>query len=120
MGQKIIFGDFLLQLEIILMGRNMADILSGTEVTQQLEQLNSELTQPWEIDGKKLSKVFVFADFIEAFGWMTQVAIQAEKMNHHPEWINVYNRVQVELTTHDTGGITELDFQLAARMEKVI
>jgi len=70
----------------------------------------------WALVGGKLRREFQFGDFIEAFGFMTQVALQAEKMDHHPEWSNVYNRVEVDLTTHDAGGITELDFELAARM----
>jgi len=56
---------------------------------------------------------FVFADFAEAFAFMTQVALAAEKRNHHPEWANVYNRVNVVLCTHDAGGLTALDFELA-------
>jgi 4a-hydroxytetrahydrobiopterin dehydratase len=56
---------------------------------------------------------------VEAFGFMTSAALEAERMNHHPEWFNVYNRVVVDLTTHDAGGITDLDFQLAARMEEL-
>jgi 4a-hydroxytetrahydrobiopterin dehydratase len=57
---------------------------------------------------------FVFADFRQAFSFMTQVALQAEKHDHHPEWANVYNRVNITLTTHDAGGLTESDFRLAA------
>ena len=64
-----------------------------------------------------LTKVFKFADFNEAFGWMTRIALLAEKMDHHPEWFNVYNRVDVTLTTHDAGGVTELDRKMAEAME---
>jgi len=63
-----------------------------------------------------IAKTFHFKNFIEAFGWMTRVAMQAEKLNHHPEWFNVYNRVEVTLATHDAGGLTELDVKLARRM----
>ncbi|PIE10819.1 MAG: 4a-hydroxytetrahydrobiopterin dehydratase [Rhodobacterales bacterium] len=70
-------------------------------------------------DGKSISKTFQFKTFIAAFGWMTQAAIWAEKLRHHPEWFNVYNRVDVTLTTHDTGGLSELDAKLAARMDKL-
>jgi 4a-hydroxytetrahydrobiopterin dehydratase len=62
-------------------------------------------------------KTFVFKNFVEAFGWMTSVAIVAEKLNHHPEWFNVYKTVKVTLTTHDTGGLSDLDLKLAKRMD---
>ncbi len=62
-------------------------------------------------------KTFQFADFTAAFGWMTQVAIWAEKLNHHPEWSNVYRTVEVTLTTHDVGGLSELDVTLAKKMD---
>jgi len=65
-----------------------------------------------------ITKVFRFEDFSEAFGWMTRIAILADKMEHHPEWFNVYNRVDVTLTTHDAGGVTEKDVVLAKAMEK--
>ena len=68
-------------------------------------------------DGKAMEKTFKFANFVEAFGFMTQAAIHAEKLNHHPEWFNVYNRVEVRLTTHDTGGISPLDVKLANVMD---
>ena len=63
-------------------------------------------------------KTFKFADFNAAFGFMTRVALMADKLDHHPEWFNVYNKVDVTLTTHDAKGLTELDFKLAARMDK--
>jgi len=65
-----------------------------------------------------ITKVFRFEDFAQAFGFMTQIAIIADKMDHHPEWFNVYNRVDVTLTTHDAGGVTEKDVALAKAMEK--
>ena len=64
-----------------------------------------------------ISKTFEFANFIEAFSWMTKVAIWAEKLNHHPEWSNVYKKVEVFLTTHDCGGISDLDLQMAKKMD---
>jgi len=73
----------------------------------------------WTIDDGRLSRTFRFADFAAAFGFMTAAAIVAERMNHHPEWSNVYNRVTVHLTTHDAGGLTDLDFDLAARMSEL-
>ena len=73
----------------------------------------------WSLREEKLHREFRFAHFVEAFGFMTQVALQAEKMDHHPEWSNVYNRVVVDLVTHDAGGITQLDFELAAHMNEI-
>ena len=64
-----------------------------------------------------ITKTFKFKNFIEAFGWMTQAAMWAETLNHHPEWRNVYNRVTVTLTTHDVDGLTDLDIALANRMD---
>ncbi|MFI4936525.1 MAG: 4a-hydroxytetrahydrobiopterin dehydratase [Caulobacterales bacterium] len=65
-----------------------------------------------------ITKTFKFADFNAAFGWMTRVALAAEKLDHHPEWFNVYNRVEVTLATHDAGGVTELDVKLAKLMDE--
>ena len=64
-----------------------------------------------------LEKTFRFADFVGAFGWMARAALVAERMDHHPEWTNVWNRVSVTLTTHDAGGLTALDVELAAKMD---
>lgn len=74
----------------------------------------------WTIDesGTAIIKKFKFANFTVAFAFMTQMAITAEKMNHHPEWFNVYSRVEVKLTTHDSGGVTELDIELAKAMDQ--
>jgi 4a-hydroxytetrahydrobiopterin dehydratase len=69
-------------------------------------------------DGIAIEKTYRFKTFREAFGFMTEAALAAEKFNHHPEWFNVYNRVDVRLTNHDAGGLTELDVKLAAAMEK--
>lgn len=66
-----------------------------------------------------LEKTYTFANFIEAFGWMTRAAIMAEKMNHHPEWFNVYKTVRVTLTTHDAGGLSNLDVTLAQAMDRL-
>ncbi|GMV80041.1 MAG: hypothetical protein AMXMBFR7_12250 [Planctomycetota bacterium] len=73
----------------------------------------------WKLKEGKLYREYRFADFITAFGFMTQAALVAESMNHHPEWFNVYHTVKVELTTHDAGGISAKDFELAQRMEKL-
>lgn len=77
------------------------------------------LSNGWMHEPKRdaLTKTFQFKNFVEAFGWMTQVAIHAEKLNHHPEWSNVYKTVEVTLTTHDADGLTELDVKLATRMD---
>ncbi|MXN47655.1 4a-hydroxytetrahydrobiopterin dehydratase [Shinella kummerowiae] len=69
-------------------------------------------------DGIAIEKRFKFKTFREAFGFMTEGALAAEKFNHHPEWFNVYNRVDVRLTNHDAGGLTELDVKLATAMDK--
>ena len=73
----------------------------------------------WEIKEAKLFKSFTFVDFIEAFGFISKVALHAEKMNHHPNWSNVYNKVEIYLTTHDSGGITELDLELAKKCNQM-
>jgi 4a-hydroxytetrahydrobiopterin dehydratase len=73
----------------------------------------------WSLREGKLHKQFRFDDFVQAFGFMTRVALVAEAMNHHPEWFNVWNRVDVDLTTHDAKGITELDVALAGRMNEL-
>ena len=89
--------------------------LSKREVTNRLTKL-----QGWSHVNGALHKRFEFADFVCAFGWMTKVALYAEKLNHHPDWKNVYNSVDVSLSTHDAGGVTELDFQLAAQMDALV
>lgn len=68
-------------------------------------------------DRDAIAKTFVFANFVEAFGWMSRVALWAEKLNHHPEWDNVYKTVNVVLTTHDVGGLSALDVELATKMD---
>ena len=75
----------------------------------------------WEEKDNKLSQTFEFKDFVEAFGFMSKVAILAEKANHHPNWSNVYNKVIIELTTHDEGNvITQKDRDLAAAIDKLL
>jgi 4a-hydroxytetrahydrobiopterin dehydratase len=73
----------------------------------------------WTVANGKLHREFKFDDFVAAFGFMTSCALVAEKSDHHPEWFNVYNRVTVDLSTHDAGGITDNDFALAATMSKL-
>lgn len=85
---------------------------------QQVEQALGQLSGWALVPGREaIAKTFTFKDFNQAFGFMTRAALTAEKMNHHPEWFNVYNRVEVTLNTHDAGGLTELDFKLAAKMD---
>ena len=74
----------------------------------------------WSLVNGKLHKEFKFRSFVEAFGFMTKVALIAEGMNHHPEWFNVYNRVTIDLMTHDAGGISNFDFELAAKIEELL
>lgn len=83
--------------------------------------LQQELTKvpQWRHDEARRAIVreFVFADFVQAFAFMTRVALEAERRNHHPDWSNVYNRVTIALTTHDAGGLTERDFELARAID---
>lgn len=74
----------------------------------------------WSVLNGKLHKEFRFRDFSEAFGFMTRVALVAEQMNHHPDWANVYNRVTIDLVTHDEGGISRRDLEFAQRTEKML
>ena len=85
-----------------------AEKLTNSEIEAHLEEVAG-----WSVEDGKLHKQFQFETFVEAFGFMTSLALIAEKMNHHPEWFNVYNRVTIDLMTHDVGGISDLDFQLA-------
>ncbi|MBB53932.1 MAG: 4a-hydroxytetrahydrobiopterin dehydratase [Magnetovibrio sp.] len=95
----------------------MAEKLSGSARADAL----STLVGWTEVDGSDaIQKIFQFANFNEAFGFMTRVALMAEKLDHHPEWFNVYNRVEVTLSTHDAGGVTEKDTKLAAFMDSSV
>ncbi len=73
----------------------------------------------WSLQENKLHREFVFNDFVMAFGFMSQIALIAERCNHHPEWSNIYKKVAVNLTTHETGGISDKDFILAKEMDKI-
>ena len=85
-----------------------------SEIQQALAELES-----WSVENGKLHREYKFGDFIAAFGFMAQAALLAERADHHPEWFNVYNKVVVDLTTHEAGGITQRDFDLAREMEQV-
>lgn len=89
--------------------------------TYTAESATSKLNQlaGWAFNNDGIEKTFQFGNFIEAWGFMSQVAILAEKANHHPEWSNVYNRVNVRLSTHDAGGLTDKDFSLAEQIEQI-
>jgi 4a-hydroxytetrahydrobiopterin dehydratase len=86
--------------------------LADADVIQRLAALPG-----WTLKAGKLHRELTFADFTQAFGFMTDVAREADALDHHPEWFNVYNRVVIDLATHDAGGITTLDFELARRAE---
>ena len=81
--------------------------------------MNKNSGELWSIKENKLYRKFKFPDFISAFGFMTQAAIIAEKLNHHPEWSNVYNKVEISLTTHELGGLSKRDFELALEISKL-
>jgi len=89
--------------------------LQQKDIDTKLATLNGT----WSLRSGKLYREFQFSDFVQAFGFMSQAALVAERMNHHPEWFNVYRTVRVELATHDAKGITDLDFELAAAMNKI-
>jgi 4a-hydroxytetrahydrobiopterin dehydratase len=95
----------------------MAQKLSGEARKSAMTRLSG-----WsEVSGRDaITKKFVFKDFNQAFGFMTRAALVAEKMDHHPEWFNVYKTVEVTLSTHDAGGLTDLDVKLAETMDKIV
>ncbi|WP_432672973.1 4a-hydroxytetrahydrobiopterin dehydratase [Flavobacterium sp. SM2513] len=86
--------------------------------TELQKQLNTNL-QLWKLESDVLVREYKFQDFIAAFGFMTKVALLAQQANHHPDWSNVYNKVKICLTTHDAGGITEKDVDLAQEIEAI-
>jgi 4a-hydroxytetrahydrobiopterin dehydratase len=91
--------------------------LSAEAVQQAVQRLPG-----WALsdDGSSIARDFVFGSFAQAFGFMTQMALRSEALNHHPEWVNVYNRVHVRLTTHDAGGLTPLDLEWAAAADELV
>lgn len=92
----------------------MAAHYSESEVKQKLVFLEG-----WQHKENAIEKTFEFSDFVQAFGFMSRVALHAEKMDHHPDWENGYNKVKIRLSSHDVGGITDRDFNLAEKIEKV-
>jgi 4a-hydroxytetrahydrobiopterin dehydratase len=93
----------------------------GLLTEQECSQLIGEL-DGWALagDGKSISRSFKFPDFVGAFGFMTKVALLAERADHHPDWSNVYNRVEIALSTHDAGGLTERDAKLAKAIDALL
>ena len=89
--------------------------LSGAEVKKFL----SANLKVWSFDGTYIFRDFKFSNFVNAFAFMTSVALQAEKADHHPDWSNIYNTVNIKLNTHDANGITQLDFDQAAAIDKL-
>jgi 4a-hydroxytetrahydrobiopterin dehydratase len=88
--------------------------LTEAELSAALAQLPD-----WQLKGGKLQREYQFSDFVAAFGFMSSAALVAQTMDHHPEWFNVYNKVRVDLTTHDAGGISVLDVKLAHAMDEL-
>ncbi len=87
--------------------------------TETTAQKKLSILSGWTFSNDGIEKTFQFKNFIEAWGFMSQVAILAEKANHHPEWSNVYNKVVIRLSTHDAGGLTDKDFDLAGKIEGI-
>lgn len=94
--------------------------LNQEEVDAGLRSLNEGSAVAWALQEAKLRKEIVFENFDQAFGFMVKVAAIAEEMDHHPDWSNVYNKVTIALHTHDVGGITEFDFELARRIDALL
>lgn len=88
--------------------------LSDQDIERQIKGLEG-----WNVVNGKLNRAFEFSDFVEAFGFMTKVALEAEKLNHHPEWRNVYNKLNIDLVTHDIGGISNYDIKLAGAISRL-
>lgn len=119
MRRRRLFGLVTMGLSGGLIGAKSVNAnLSERRLT--VNELTGLLPQGWMIDGKKLRKEFKFKDFVGAFGFMTKVAIASEKMDHHPEWLNIYNRVIIDLTTHDIDGISSLDIKLARKINALL
>lgn len=96
------------------MGDCTVELLSETEIEEGMVKCSA-----WERRDNRIVRQFLFADFTQAFGFMSSVAQLAEDAIHHPDWSNIYNRVDIELTTHDAGGLTSRDFSLAAEIDAV-
>uniref|UniRef100_A0A182QBD3 4a-hydroxytetrahydrobiopterin dehydratase n=1 Tax=Anopheles farauti TaxID=69004 RepID=A0A182QBD3_9DIPT len=113
-------GSWVLPIQTRSIGYRWSAVSKLTE-EQRAEQLKPLFVAGWTmVEGRDaIYKEYLFGDFNEAFGFMTRVALKADKMDHHPEWFNVYNKVQVTLATHDCGGLSERDVKLAQFLEKI-
>lgn len=96
------------------MGHRPPPPFSAEEIDTRMEELPG-----WRVEEGRLRREFQFDSFVAAFGWMASCALIAESLNHHPDWKNVYNRVEVELWSHDSGGLTDRDFRLAREMSRL-
>lgn len=88
--------------------------LEEAEITNRLKTMKE-----WKLEKGKLHRAFEGKDFIAAFGYMTRIALVAQEMNHHPEWCNVWNKITINLSTHSVGGLSNLDFELAAKIDQI-
>jgi len=87
--------------------------IDASEIQERLKEFSG-----WSVKDGKLHRDFQFDSFVQAFGFMAKVALSAESMDHHPEWFNVYNKVSIDLSTHDLGGISTFDFELAKKINE--
>jgi 4a-hydroxytetrahydrobiopterin dehydratase len=94
--------------------------LNPDQIEKGFTALNEGAAECWTLENAKLRREFVFENFVQAFGFMTKVALLAQEMDHHPNWENVFNRVTIALTTHDVGGISSLDFELAHKINAAL
>ena len=104
----------------------LADVIFGKVILMHIEKMTARQIETqlkdlpsWSVKDGKLHQAFKFKDFVQAWGFMTQVAILAERANHHPEWKNVYNRVTIDLVTHEADGISQRDFELAHEINEL-
>ena len=93
--------------------------MRATKLNEQQIATEMKKLKGWTLEKGKLHRVFEFRDFSQAFGFMSRVALAAEGMGHHPDWSNAWNKVTIDLTTHSAGGLTENDFGLAGKIQKI-
>lgn len=93
--------------------------MARSKLSDDMVEAKLSSLEGWQRRGDRIVAAYRFENFVEAFGWMTSVALVAERMDHHPEWRNVYGTVDVELSTHDAGGLTDRDFALASEMNRL-